>query len=120
MISSSVYYTVSMYAYNYNTDIVNNVFINSYKNAKRKKKDLLPETTLVPQIEILKFYERAITARDFASILSDHISEMVGPDFNETDIHRLCWDLYFEVSGHTKMITINKIVGTLLYNILAV
>ena len=105
MISSSDYYTVSMYA-----DIVNNVFIYSYKNAKRKKKDLLPETTLVPQIEILKVYERAITARDFASILSDHISEMVGPDFDETDIHQLCWDLYFEVSGRTKMITIKNIV----------
>ena len=36
---------------------------------------------------------------------------MVGPDFDKTDIHQLCWDLYFEVSGRTKMITIKNIVA---------
>lgn len=73
---------------------------NSSKKAKKKKQAAhLPVTSLIPEVEILNFYEGVTSFEEFAIIVCSHILQVISnlEDFDQTKIHLLCWDCYSEV-----------------------
>lgn len=80
---------VICFLYNYN--------FYSFKKNKKKKQVHLPESSLVPQVEILNFYEGVSSFQDFAIVVCDSITKLVDEGFDETRIHQLCWEHYSEV-----------------------
>ncbi len=71
----------------------------SAKLKKKKKKKQLIELSLVPEVEILKFYEGACSASEFAEVICSYLSQYVEEYSNdmEADIQKLCWKKYSEV-----------------------
>ena len=62
---------------------------------KIKQPPSLPESALVPQNEVLRFYEDVCSPKDFSLLVSQSIAQKTDVRFDERGIHRLCWDVYF-------------------------
>ena len=55
----------------------------------------MPETTLVPQNEVLRFYEDVCSSKDFSLLVSQSIAQKTDARFDERGIHHLCWNVYY-------------------------
>lgn len=66
----------------------------------RSKKGLL-ETVLIPQVEILKFYEGVTTPQEFTLIIGRAMTQISDQELNESHIHKLCWEFYSNVCSST-------------------
>ena len=80
-------------------DFNNSVFsyfsaLSSFRN-KIKQPPSLPETTLVPQNEVLRFYEEVCSPTDFSRLVSRSIAQKTDTRFDERGIHNLCWNVYY-------------------------
>lgn len=66
----------------------------SFRN-RRRQHHSLPEITLVPQKEVLRFYEGVCSPKEFALLISQSVSQKTDTSFDEDGIHRNCWNLYY-------------------------
>lgn len=61
----------------------------------------MPEQDLMPEVELLKFYEGASSSVEFAEVLCDHLSHHIlhlgQAQKIESNIHKICWQVYSEV-----------------------
>ena len=60
-----------------------------------KQPPSLPETTLVPQNEVLRFYEEVCSPKDFALLVSQSIAQKTDARLDERGLHTLCWNVYY-------------------------
>ena len=92
------HYNNYMYTHNRVVVIIYFIFSANAKSTKRsKQKKGLLETVLIPQVEILKFYEGVTLPQDFTLLISKAITQISVQDINESAIHRICWEFYSNV-----------------------